>query len=97
MFRKQLPQAGAEAASVAPEAVARQEARKERPARVDWAELLKRTFDFDVFVCLREVWRQASGAGVPDGPASMVPQKFEAPLTSEAISKMTEAHLKLDP
>ncbi|WP_324964005.1 transposase, partial [Archangium sp.] len=32
-----VPQAGAEEASVAPEAVARQEARKERPARVDQA------------------------------------------------------------
>ncbi|MFE8605477.1 ATP-dependent helicase HrpA [Archangium violaceum] len=26
---------------------------KERTPRVDWAELLKRTFDFDVFVCVR--------------------------------------------
>ena len=26
---------------------------KEKTPRVDWAELLKRTFDFDVFVCPR--------------------------------------------
>jgi len=26
---------------------------KERTPRVDWAELLKRTFDFDVFACWR--------------------------------------------
>jgi hypothetical protein len=26
---------------------------KERTPRVDWAELLRRTFDFDVFVCVR--------------------------------------------
>ena len=25
----------------------------EKTPRVDWAELLKRTFDFDVFVCVR--------------------------------------------
>nr|WP_233262310.1 transposase [Vitiosangium sp. GDMCC 1.1324] len=50
-----VPQAGAgaEEASVAPEAVARQEARKERPARVDWAGLLRRTFVLDVFACAR--------------------------------------------
>ena len=26
---------------------------KQRTPRVDWAELLKRTFDFDVFACVR--------------------------------------------
>ncbi|WP_395854723.1 hypothetical protein [Cystobacter fuscus] len=26
---------------------------KEKTPRVDWAEWLKRTFDFDVFVCVR--------------------------------------------
>jgi hypothetical protein len=26
---------------------------KERRPRVDWAELLKRTFDFDVLACVR--------------------------------------------
>jgi hypothetical protein len=26
---------------------------KERTPRVDWAEWLSRTFDFDVFVCVR--------------------------------------------
>ena len=26
---------------------------KERTPRVDWAELLRRTFDFDVFACVR--------------------------------------------
>jgi hypothetical protein len=30
-----------------------EEPRKERTPRVDWAELLRRTFDFDVFVCVR--------------------------------------------
>ncbi|WP_239470505.1 transposase [Archangium violaceum] len=48
-----VPQAGVEEASVAPEAVARQEARKERPARVNWAGLLRRTFVLDVFACVR--------------------------------------------
>ena len=38
-----LPQEGAEKASEAPQAAARQETRKERTARVDWAGLLRRT------------------------------------------------------
>jgi hypothetical protein len=38
---------------VASEAVARQEARKERPARVDQAGLLRRTFAVDVFAYVR--------------------------------------------
>ncbi|PTL74963.1 hypothetical protein [Vitiosangium sp. GDMCC 1.1324] len=55
LFRPQadcVPQAGAEEASVVPEAVARQEARKERPARVDQAGLRRRTFAVDVFACV---------------------------------------------
>ena len=48
-----VPQAGEEEASVAPEAVARQEARKERPARVDWEGMRRRTFAEDVFAWVR--------------------------------------------
>ncbi|HYO56582.1 hypothetical protein [Archangium sp.] len=48
-----LPQAGVEEASVAPQAVARKEPMKEKTPRVDWAELLRRTFDLDVFACVR--------------------------------------------
>jgi hypothetical protein len=44
-----LPQAGAEEASARLEVAARKEPMKEETPRVDWAELLKRTFDFDVF------------------------------------------------
>ena len=49
----ELPQAGEEEASVALEAAARKEPKKKRTPRVDWAELLSRTFDFDVFACVR--------------------------------------------
>ena len=38
---------------MAPEAAARKERMKQRTPRVDWAALLKRTFDFDVFACVR--------------------------------------------
>jgi hypothetical protein len=48
-----LPQAGEEEASVALEAAASKEPMKERPSGVDWAEVLSRTFDFDVFACVR--------------------------------------------
>jgi hypothetical protein len=58
-----LPQAGAEGASVAPEAVARQEASKERPARVDWAGLLRRPFALDVFACVSCGGRLKSAGG----------------------------------
>jgi hypothetical protein len=47
------PQVGAEEASVAPEAGARQERRKERTPPVDWAGRLRRTFAVDVFTCIR--------------------------------------------
>ncbi|WP_414654121.1 hypothetical protein [Hyalangium sp.] len=46
-----VPQA--EETSAGSEAAAKQEQMKERTPRVDWAELLKRTFDFDVFACMR--------------------------------------------
>jgi hypothetical protein len=48
-----LPQAGAEEASAGLEAAARKERMKQRTPRVDWAELLRRTFDFDVFAGVR--------------------------------------------
>ena len=48
-----FPQAGAEEASARLEVAASKERMKERTPRVDWAELLKRTLDFDVFVCVR--------------------------------------------
>ncbi len=38
---------------MAPDAAASKEPMKEKTPRVDWAELLSRTFDFDVFACLR--------------------------------------------
>jgi hypothetical protein len=38
---------------VAPQAVASKEPMKEKTPRGDWAELLRRTFDFDVFACGR--------------------------------------------
>ena len=34
------------------EAAARKEPQKERTPRMDWAELLRKTFDFDVFACV---------------------------------------------
>jgi hypothetical protein len=46
-----VPQA--EEARAGSEAAARKERMKERTPRVDWAGLLKRTFDFDVFACAR--------------------------------------------
>jgi hypothetical protein len=48
-----LPPRGEQDASVAQEAAAREDLKKERTPRVDWAELLSRTFDFDVFTCVR--------------------------------------------
>jgi len=47
------PQAGAEEERVAHEAATRKELMTERTSRVDWAELLRRTFDFDVLACVR--------------------------------------------
>ncbi|WP_225410140.1 ATP-dependent helicase HrpA [Stigmatella hybrida] len=38
---------------MAPQAVASKEPMKEKAPRGDWAELLSRTFDFDVFACVR--------------------------------------------
>ncbi|WNG59767.1 ATP-dependent helicase HrpA [Archangium gephyra] len=35
------------------EAASRKEPRKESRPRVDWAQVLRRTFDFDVFACVR--------------------------------------------
>ncbi len=48
-----LPQVGAEEASVAPDAAASKEPKKERTPRVDWAPLLRRTFGVDVYTCQR--------------------------------------------
>ena len=48
-----VPQAGEEEASARLEVAARTERMKQRTPRVDWAELLSRTFDFDVFVRVR--------------------------------------------
>ena len=47
-----VPQAG-EKASVALEAATRKDPRRERTPRVDWAELLRRTFSVEVFACVR--------------------------------------------
>ncbi len=65
-----LPQA--EEASAGSEAAARKERMKERTPRVDWAELLKRTFDFDVFACMRCGGRLES-LGVREGRDSKQP------------------------
>ena len=43
----------AEEASAGSEAAARKERMKERTPREDWTALRKRTFDFDVFACVR--------------------------------------------
>jgi hypothetical protein len=48
-----VPQAGAQEASAGLEAAARKERMKQRTPRVDWAESLSRTFDVDVFACMR--------------------------------------------
>jgi hypothetical protein len=47
------PQAGEEERSVAPQVAASKEPQKEKKPRGDWAELLKRTLDFDVFAWVR--------------------------------------------
>jgi hypothetical protein len=62
-----LPQAGAEEASEAPQAAAGKERMKERPPRVDWAALHRRTFDLDVFVCVRCGGRRRVLASVQGG------------------------------
>ncbi|WP_375758757.1 hypothetical protein [Corallococcus exercitus] len=84
----QFPQAEEEEASVAPQAAASKEPLKERRPRVDWAGLLRRTFDFDMFVCVRcggRRWvlayvKQAAGVraiwehlGLPGAGASLAP------------------------
>ena len=46
-----VPQAGEEGAREAPEAARSQEPKKKRTPRVDWAQLLRRTFALDVFAC----------------------------------------------
>jgi hypothetical protein len=55
-------------ASAGSEAAARKEWMKGRTPRVDWAGLLKRTFDFDVFACVRCGGR-LKGLGVREGRA----------------------------
>ncbi|WP_158621697.1 transposase [Corallococcus aberystwythensis] len=62
-----VPQAGAEEASEAPQAAVRKERMKQRTPRVDWAELLRRTFDLDVFVCVRCGGRRRVLASVQGG------------------------------
>jgi putative transposase len=48
-----VPQAEADEARVVTETAARREPKKERTPPVEWAELRRRTFDFDVFACVR--------------------------------------------
>ncbi|WP_420718352.1 transposase [Pyxidicoccus sp. MSG2] len=48
-----VPQTGAEEAHAGIEAAARKLRMQERTPRVDRAELLSRSFDFDVFACVR--------------------------------------------
>jgi hypothetical protein len=52
---------------VTPDSAAKQEPMRERTPRVDQAELLKRTFDFDVFVCVRSGGRRRMLADVKGG------------------------------
>ncbi|MFL5349999.1 MAG: transposase [Hyalangium sp.] len=61
-----VPQA--EEARAGSEAAASKERMKQRTPRVDGAELLKRTFDFDVFACVRCGGR-LKGLGVREGRA----------------------------
>ncbi|WP_240359308.1 transposase [Pyxidicoccus trucidator] len=64
--RVALPQAGAEEVSVAPQAAARKEPLKEKTPRVDFRGVAQE--DVRVRrVRVREVWRQAAGAGVREG------------------------------
>jgi hypothetical protein len=90
-----VPQAGAEEASVEPEAAGSKEPKKERTPRVDWAQLLRRTFGFDVFTCQRSGGRRrvlayltAPGGvraivehlGLPSWPAQLAPAQGPAQL-----------------
>ncbi len=63
-----VPQAGAQEASVAPEAAASKEPKKERMPRVDQAPLLRRTFGFDVFTCQRCGGKPTPPRGRPHRP-----------------------------
>jgi hypothetical protein len=69
-----LPQAGAEEGNEAPQAEASKEPLKERTPRLDWADLLSRTFDLDVFACVRCGGRRRVLAYVtaPGGVGAMV-------------------------
>ena len=70
-----LTQAGAEEANEAPQAAASKELLKQRTPRVNGAELLRRTFDLDVFACLRCGGRRRVLAGREGSPgASRVDQ-----------------------
>ncbi len=97
-----LPQEGAEKASEAPQAAARQETRKERTARVDWAGLLRRTFVLDVFACgrcggrLKGVGvREGGGRGAGDsGAAGPAHGRCEAGLGARAPSSRVVLRLK---
>jgi cellulose synthase/poly-beta-1,6-N-acetylglucosamine synthase-like glycosyltransferase len=48
---KGVPQAGEGGASETPQAAVSKEPKKERTPRVDWAQLLRRTFALEVFTC----------------------------------------------
>ncbi|WNG31169.1 ATP-dependent helicase HrpA [Cystobacter fuscus] len=59
------------------EAAASKEQQKERTPRVDWAQLLRKTFDFDAFACVRCGGRRR---GLPMAGARLAP----APGPSQA-------------
>jgi hypothetical protein len=65
-----FPPAGAEEARAGLEAAASKERRKERTPRVDWAEWLRRTLDFDVFACVGCGGRRSGVADVK-GPCGV--------------------------
>lgn len=52
---------------MARQAAASTEPMKEKTPRVDWAELLRRTFDFDVLACVRCGGKGRVSEDVSDG------------------------------
>ena len=95
----------AEEARAGREAAARKERMKQRTPRVDWAEWLKRTFDFDLFACVRcggcaaypHAWLTARAASVSGPPRHLRsnphPQHGLYPAFCEAAPRVK--HLRL--
>jgi len=92
---------------VAPQAAARKEALKERTPRVDWAELLRRTFDVDVFACVRcggrcrvlAYVKEAGGVhailehlGLPTAGASLAPARGPPEQYARPVERLRSLH-----